>query len=148
MELTALSWRRFSGTSFGLPRCADASFAKYEGLTGRTCECTGICVTLWTGTPVTSPLRCEGLKLRFTAAPRAAFKYLSRHRGRGNVGIPKGFPKSAGRVGSQLYGFPPFPHSVISMACIAELVNIELLTGPETEACPGPAVAGVATCLR
>src|SRR5882757_1146547 len=38
----------------------------------------------------------------------------SRRRGRGNVVIPKGFPKSVGR---RLYGFPPFPYSVISMAC-------------------------------
>jgi len=33
------------------------------------------------------------------------------------VGIPKGFPKRVGRVESRLYGFPPFPHPVISMAC-------------------------------
>src|SRR5271156_6350404 len=42
--------------------------------------------------------------------------YSSRRR-RGNVGIPKGFPKSVGRVGSRLHGFPCFPYSVISMAC-------------------------------
>ena len=41
---------------------------------------------------------------------------VHRHRGLGNVGILKGFPRSVGRVGSQLYGFPCFPHSVISMA--------------------------------
>jgi hypothetical protein len=34
-------------------------------------------------------------------------------------GIPKGFPKSAERVGSRLHGFPFFPHSVISMACFS-----------------------------
>jgi hypothetical protein len=39
--------------------------------------------------------------------------------GVGNVGIPKGFPKSVGRVGSRLHGFPCFPYSVISMACFA-----------------------------
>ena len=33
--------------------------------------------------------------------------------------IPKGFPKSVGRVGSRLHGFPCFPHSVISMACFS-----------------------------
>jgi len=33
------------------------------------------------------------------------------------VGIPQGFPKSFGRVGSRLYGFPYFPYSVISAAC-------------------------------
>jgi hypothetical protein len=32
------------------------------------------------------------------------------------VVIPKGFPKSVGRVGSRPFGFPCFPHSVISMA--------------------------------
>jgi hypothetical protein len=32
------------------------------------------------------------------------------------VGILKGFPKSVGSVESRLYGFPCFPHSVISMA--------------------------------
>src|SRR5438309_823170 len=46
-----------------------------------------------------------------------ASEFLSRRRGRGNVVIPKGFPKSVGRVGSRLYGFPGFPHSVNSMAC-------------------------------
>jgi hypothetical protein len=35
------------------------------------------------------------------------------------VVIPKGFPKSAGRVGSRLHGFPCFPHSFISMACFS-----------------------------
>jgi hypothetical protein len=47
-----------------------------------------------------------------------ASESLSRRRGRGNVVIPKGFPKSVGRVGSRLYGFPCFPHSVISMAAL------------------------------
>jgi hypothetical protein len=32
------------------------------------------------------------------------------------VVIPKGFPKSVGRVGSRLHGFP---YSFISMACIS-----------------------------
>lgn len=35
------------------------------------------------------------------------------------MGILKGFPKSVGRVGSRLLGFPCFPHSVISMACFS-----------------------------
>ncbi len=35
------------------------------------------------------------------------------------MGIPKGFPKSVGRVGSRLLGFPCFPYSVISMACFS-----------------------------
>ena len=33
------------------------------------------------------------------------------------MGIPKGFPKSVGWVGSRPYGFPRFSYSVISMAC-------------------------------
>jgi len=44
-------------------------------------------------------------------------RQLSSRRGSGNVGIPKGFPKSVGRVGSRLLGFPCFPYSVIPMAC-------------------------------
>ena len=35
------------------------------------------------------------------------------------MGILKGFPKSVGRVGSRLLGFPCFPYSVISMACFS-----------------------------
>jgi hypothetical protein len=35
-------------------------------------------------------------------------RQLSSRRGRGNVGIPKGFPKSVGRVGSRLLGFHAF----------------------------------------
>jgi hypothetical protein len=31
--------------------------------------------------------------------------------------LPQGFPRSVGRVESRLYGFPPFPHFGISMAC-------------------------------
>jgi hypothetical protein len=46
-------------------------------------------------------------------------KRISSRRGRGNVGIPKGFPKSVGRVESRLHGFPCFPYSVISMACFS-----------------------------
>jgi hypothetical protein len=48
-----------------------------------------------------------------------ALKYAS-SRGRGNVAIPKGFPKSVGRVESRLLGFPCFPYSVISMACFGK----------------------------
>jgi hypothetical protein len=36
-------------------------------------------------------------------------RHISSRRGRGNVGIPEGFPQSVGRVGSRLYGFPCFP---------------------------------------
>ena len=44
---------------------------------------------------------------------------ISNRRGRGNVGIPQGFPRSVGRVESRLHGFPCFPYSVISMACFS-----------------------------
>ncbi|MCU1225999.1 MAG: hypothetical protein JWQ42_4092 [Edaphobacter sp.] len=37
------------------------------------------------------------------------------------MGILKGFPKSVGRVESRLYGFPCFPYSVVSMACLVKL---------------------------
>ena len=62
-------------------------------------------------TSVTSPLRCGRVEW--------ARKDISSRLGRGNVGIPKGFPKSVGRVGSRLHGFPCFPYSVISMACLS-----------------------------
>jgi hypothetical protein len=60
---------------------------------------------------VTSPLRWRWFELRGVRT------HIFSRRGRGNVGIPKGFPKSVGRVGSRLHGFPCFPYSVISMAC-------------------------------
>jgi hypothetical protein len=47
------------------------------------------------------------------------------------VGILKGFPKSVGRVESRLYGFPCFPYSVISMACLrGRDQNVKLLKSP------------------
>jgi hypothetical protein len=45
-----------------------------------------------------------------------ASKYISGRSGRGNVGIPKGFPKSVGRWEAALW-LSTFPYSVISMAC-------------------------------
>ena len=42
------------------------------------------------------------------------------------MGIPKGFPKSVGRVGSRLHGFPCFPYSVISMACFFARAMLDL----------------------
>jgi hypothetical protein len=77
-------------------------------------ECTGTCVTFRTKDMRYSPLRWFGLCFCMFVF---VCKYPTSRRGRGNVGIPKGFPKSVGRVGSRLYGFPCFPHSVISMAC-------------------------------
>jgi hypothetical protein len=79
-------------------------------------ECTGTSA-LWTGHIRYSPLRWLGLGIRENSAVVLAPTYAARHRGRGNVVIPKGFPRSVGRVGSRLYCFPCFPHSVISMAC-------------------------------
>ena len=49
-------------------------------------------------------------------------------RGRGNVVIPKGFPKSVGRVESQLLGFPCFRYSVISMACFGKASHKATIT--------------------
>jgi hypothetical protein len=62
---------------------------------------------------VTGPLRWRWFDLSGTR------RHIYRRRGRGYVGIPKGFPKSVGRVGSRLHGFPCFPYSVISMACFS-----------------------------
>ena len=83
-------------------------------------ECTGTSVTLWTGDIRYKSLAAAGgLKLGIRAGllPLLLNTY-SRRRGRGNVVIPKGFPKSVVRVESRLYGFPCFPYSVISMACL------------------------------
>jgi hypothetical protein len=65
-------------------------------------------------TCVTTPLRSNCLG--FGLSCFCILKYAS-SRGRGNVVIPKGFPRSVGRVESRLLGFPCFPYSVISMAC-------------------------------
>jgi hypothetical protein len=40
-----------------------------------------------------------------------------RRRSRGNVVIPKGFPRGVGSAGSRLLGFPCFPYPGISTAC-------------------------------
>ena len=47
-------------------------------------------------------------------------RHISSRRGRGNVGIPKGFPKSVeGWEAGSLSGFPCFPYFVIShVACV------------------------------
>jgi hypothetical protein len=81
-------------------------------------ECNGTCVTFWTGDIRYKSL--AGLRARLKVygwVSAVVSKYLSSRRDRGNVGIPEGFPKSVGRVGSRLHGSPCFPHSVISMAC-------------------------------
>src|ERR1700758_3439333 len=65
-------------------------------------------------TSITTPLKSKGLG--FGLSSSCTFKYVS-SRGRGNVVIPKGFPKSVGRVESRLLCFPCFPYSVNSMAC-------------------------------
>jgi hypothetical protein len=44
------------------------------------------------------------------------------------VGILKGFPKSVGSMESRLYGFPCFPYSVISMACLKRGIRRTLLS--------------------
>jgi len=63
---------------------------------------------------ITTPFRSKGLGFGLSCS--CILKYAS-SRGRGNVVIPKGFPRSVGRVESRLLGFPFFPNSVISMAC-------------------------------
>jgi hypothetical protein len=64
-------------------------------------------------TSVTTPLRLKGLGFGLSCS--CTLKYAS-SRGRGNVVIPKGFPRSVGRVESRLLGFPCFPYSLISTA--------------------------------
>ena len=73
--------------------------------------------TLDRGHPLQIPCGVEGFEFRLWLVLAVAPKHLTRRRGRGNVGILKGFPKSVGRVESRLYGLPPFPCSVISMGC-------------------------------
>ena len=68
-------------------------------------------------TSITTPLRSKGLGFGLSCS--CTLKYAS-SRGRGNVVIPKGFPRSVGRVESQEAGFPPFPYSVISKACFGK----------------------------
>jgi hypothetical protein len=66
------------------------------------------------------------------------------------VVIPKGFPK-----GNRPYGLPPFPHSVISMACLKG-ADQRLKTGPMKVWAPESTPASVrfaattatATCIR
>jgi hypothetical protein len=41
---------------------------------------------------------------------------------------PKGFPRSVGRVESRPLGFPPFPYSVISMACFGNAFHKVIIT--------------------
>jgi hypothetical protein len=62
--------------------------------------------------PLQVPCGARGLSLGLWLVFALAPKHLTRRRGRGNVGIPKGFPKSVGRVESRPYGFPCFPYSV------------------------------------
>jgi hypothetical protein len=74
-------------------------------------------------TSVTTPLRSKGLGFGLSCT----LKYAS-SRGHGNVAIPKGFPRSVGRVESRLLGFPCFPYSVISMACFGNAFHKVTIT--------------------
>ena len=69
---------------------------------------------------ITTPLRSKGLEFGLSCS--CILKYAS-SRGRGNVVIPKGFPRSVGRVESRLLGFPCFPHSVISNGLLWKRVS-------------------------
>jgi hypothetical protein len=60
--------------------------------------------------------------------------HISSRRDRWNVGIPKGFPKSVGRVGSRHHGFPCFPYSVISMVCFCLALLDQRLRHPAQRA--------------
>src|SRR5271163_5252695 len=85
---------------------------KYScNLMGREMSVPGHALRCGPETSVTTPLRCLWFELRDTR------RQITSRRGRGNVGIPQGFPKSVGRVESRVHGFPCFPYSVISMAC-------------------------------
>jgi hypothetical protein len=74
---------------------------------------------------ITTPLRSKGLGFGLSCS--CTLKYAS-SRGRGNVLIPKGFPRSAGRVESRLLGFPCFPYSVISIACVGNAFHKVTIT--------------------
>jgi hypothetical protein len=69
-------------------------------------ECTGTSVTLCTGHVRYKSLTLLGLSFGLGLVLAFGSKYLTGRRGRGNVGIPTGFPKSVGRVGQA--GFMAF----------------------------------------
>jgi hypothetical protein len=64
-------------------------------------------------TSVTSPLRLRWFELR--GHPKT---YIQSSRP-WECGNPEGISKECGKGGKPAYGFPPFPHSVISMACFS-----------------------------
>ena len=76
-------------------------------------------------TSVTTPLRSKGLG--FGLSSSCTLKYVS-SRGRGNVVIPKGFPRSVGRVESRLLGFPCFLYSVICTTCFGSAFHKVTIT--------------------
>src|SRR5258705_7302614 len=76
-------------------------------------------------TSITTSLRSKGLGFGLSCS--CTLKYAS-SRGLGNVLIPKGFPRSVGRVESRLLGFPCFPYSVISMACFGNAFHKVTIT--------------------
>jgi hypothetical protein len=76
-------------------------------------------------TSITTALRSKGLGIVLSCS--CTLKYAN-SRGRGNVVIPKGFPRSVGRVESRPLGFPCFPYSVISMACFGNAFHKVTIT--------------------
>jgi hypothetical protein len=79
---------------------------RFLGCVGGFPECTGTSVTLWTGHVRYKSLTLLGLSFGLGLVLAFVSKYLTGRRGRGNVGIPTGFPKSVGRVGQA--GFMAF----------------------------------------
>jgi DNA-binding transcriptional LysR family regulator len=67
---------------------------------------------------VTLPLANPELHIELLRRDRLVVCIRQDRRGRRNVGIPEGFPKSVGRVGSRLHGIP---YSVISIGLLFAL---------------------------
>jgi Malate:quinone oxidoreductase (Mqo) len=81
-------------------RDADHELAATRMITGTDCNYGALTTDLlsWLGTKEVATLPAEG----------HVRTYISSRRGRGNVGIPKAFPKSVGRMESRLHGLHAF----------------------------------------
>jgi len=91
--LRIIRWCHFPALSFQRPRQQQRPLRS---------ECTGTSVTSWTGDIRYKYLARLGRRFAaFVLVLALVVKTLARRRGRWNVAIPKGFPKSVGRVGSR-----------------------------------------------